>query len=178
MHGTIFAELKRYVDAKLGATAWVELLRSAGLPNRMYLAIQAYPDEEVVQIVTAASKKTGNPPGAILEDFGEFIAPALLSMYRTLINPNWKTLDVIENTEKTIHRVVRLQHADAAPPYLNASRTAPNEVTVVYTSPRRLCAVAKGIMRGLSVHFGEVMTIDEKRCMHKGAAECVMTARV
>lgn len=174
MHGAIFAELKKYVDAKLGGDAWNALLTASGLGPRMYLAIQAYPDEDMVQIVTAASKKTGLAPEAILEDFGEFVAPDLLSMYRSLVKPTWKTLDVIEHTETTIHRVVRMQHADATPPYLHAVRNSEREVTITYNSARRLCSVAKGIVRGLAVHYGEVITIKEKKCMHRGATECVI----
>lgn len=177
MHGSIFAELKKYVEAKLGGNAWNELLNDAGLGPRMYLAIQAYPDSEVVGIVTAASKKTGLAPDAILEDFGEFIAPDLLGMYRSLVKPGWRTLEVIEHTENTIHKVVRLQHADATPPYLHAERTGPDEVTVTYTSPRRLCSVAKGIIRGLAVHFGDVISVKESRCMNKGASGCVLVVR-
>ena len=61
MHGMIFAELKKYVDAKVGGNAWNKLLADAGLGPRIYLALQAYPDEEVVKIVTAASAATGLP---------------------------------------------------------------------------------------------------------------------
>ncbi len=174
MHGIIFAELKKYVDAKLGSGVWSELLETAGLGPRMYLAIQAYPDEEVVDIVTAASKKTGLAVGVILGNFGEFIAPDLLGMYKGLVEPHWRTLETIENTENTIHKVVRMQHSEATPPYLSAVRTGTEEVTVTYNSPRRLCQVAKGIMRGMAVHFDEVIIIDEKSCMHKRAAACVM----
>lgn len=174
MHGIIFAELKNYVDAKLGVEAWSELLVSAGLGPRMYLAIQSYPDDEVVKIVTAASEKTNLAPGSILEDFGEFIAPHLLAMYRSLVKPEWKSLEVLEHTEETIHKVVRMQHADATPPYLRAKRTGSQQVTITYTSPRRLCHVAKGIIRGIAAHYGDVVTIAEPRCMHQGAGDCLL----
>ena len=79
-----------------------------------------YPDSEVLQLVTTASRITGMPVRGILMDFGEFIAPDLLQMYGGVINPAWKTLDVIENTENEIHNVVRLYNRDAHPPELIA----------------------------------------------------------
>lgn len=174
MHGTIFAELKKYVDAKVGGDAWAQLLVSAGLGPRLYMALQAYPDEELVKIVTAASKATRQPAAVILEDFGLFIAPDLLGMYRSLVKPEWRSLEVIEHTEDTIHKVVRRQHADATPPYLRASRTGPEQVTVIYDSPRRLCAVAKGIIRGVGEHYKEQLILRETSCMHVGAVACTI----
>src|SRR5688500_2403354 len=106
MHGIIFSELKKYIDARLGGSPWNDLLRDSEIGPKLYLATQAYPDEEVMSIVTTASRNTNTPVPAILEDFGEFIAPDLLGMYRTLVMKEWRTLDILEHTEETIHRVV------------------------------------------------------------------------
>lgn len=174
VHGTIFAELKKFVDAKFGADTWKKLLEDAGLGPKIYLPVQAYPDDDVAKIVGAASAKTGLAPAAILQDFGHFIAPDLVGMYRSLMKPEWTTLDVIENAESTAHRIVRRDYVAAAPPYLHAVRTAPEQVTVTYNSARKLCDVAKGIVRGLAEHYRERVRINETRCMHRGASECVL----
>jgi hypothetical protein len=175
MHGTIFTELEKFVGARLGDGAWVKLKTAAGIePGKAYDVFGVYPDEELSALVTTASSITGLPATALLEDFGEFVAPDLLEMYWGAIDPQWRTLDVIEHTETTIHTVVRLDHRGATPPYLHATRTGPDEVTVVYTSARRLCAVARGISRGIARHYGETIEIEDVRCMHRGDADCVM----
>lgn len=174
MHGVIFNELRKYATAKVGPRAFETLVKEAGLGSKTYLATQAYPDEEVVAIVGAASRSTGLAVPAILEDFGQFIAPDLLTMFKSLLRPDWRTLDVVENTEETIHKVVRLRFPDSAPPYLKAARVAGDRVVVTYTSPRKLCFIAKGIVRGIAEHFEEAIAIHETRCMHRGAAECVI----
>lgn len=175
MHGTILNELEKYVTTRLGNDAWVSLRTQAGIPaERTYEIFGNYPDEEVGALVTTASRITGMAASALLEDFGEFIAPDLLEMYWGAIRPEWRTLDVIEHTESTIHTVVRLDHRGAAPPYLHATRNSPNEVVVTYTSARRLCSVAKGISRGIAKHYGETVSIRDERCMHHGDGECVM----
>jgi hypothetical protein len=86
-------------------------------------------------LVTTASRLTNLPAPAILEDFGDFIAPDLLDMYWGAISPEWRTLDVLEHTETTIHTVVRQDHQGSTPPYLQATRTGENEVT-----SRRMCS--------------------------------------
>ena len=155
MHGIIFAELKKYVQARHGDDTWKALLQRAGLGVSIYLPIREYPDEEVVAIVGAASEATGAPAGEILEDFGGFIAPDLLSMYRSLVKPEWRTLEFLENTEETIHRVVRIKDPSARPPELRCERVSEREVVIRYTSARRLCAVARGIVRGVAGHYGD-----------------------
>jgi len=175
MHGTIFTELEKFVGARLGDGAWQTLRGKAGIaPDRAYEVFGSYPDEEVFALVGAASETTGLPATALLEDFGEFIAPDLLEMYWGAIAPEWRTLDVIEHTESTIHTVVRVDHPGAAPPYLRVTRSGEREVTVLYTSPRRLCAIARGIARGIARHYGESLEITDRRCMHRGDSDCVI----
>ena len=178
MHGMIFVELEKFVTAQLGEGAWGKLTKEAGIASgRAYKPRFIYPDEELVALVQTGSKVTGIPLPALLEAFGEYIAPDLLDLYWGAVEPSWRTLDVIEHTEETIHTVVRLDHPGALPPYLTAKRTAPNEVAVTYTSARKLCAVGRGISRGIARHYGETIEIEDVRCMHRGDADCLMVIR-
>ena len=178
MHGTMFLHLRDFVEEQYGAEAWLNVLKAAGLGPRIYLPIRSYPDEELVAIVGSASKLTGISVPPLLEAFGEFVAPHLLRMYRHLLDPSWKTLDVLQHVEETAHRAVRLENPGATPPYLVANRLAGNELEITYTSQRRLCHVAKGIIRGLSRHLDENVAIVETQCMHRGDDRCLMSVTV
>lgn len=177
MHGIIFAELRKYVETKVGPGSWPALLKEANQAGRMYLATQEYPDADLVQLVVAATRITGTDATAILEDFGEFIAPDLVKMFAMSIKPEWRTLDLLEHTEETIHKAVRLRNPGARPPELVATRKGPGEVVIEYSSPRKLCSVAKGIVRGVAKHYRETVVITETTCMHKGAASCRISVR-
>ena len=178
MHGIIHSELKKYVTTKLGAEAWNKLVAEAGLGGKVYLPNQAYPDADALALVTTASKITGLPAGAILEDFGEFIAPDLMTMYASHVNPSWKTLEMLENTEQTIHRVVRARDKTAKPPELSVKRTGPNAVMIHYGSARKMCGVAKGIAKGLAKHYKQEITVSDKKCMLKGDPACEIEVAV
>ena len=177
MHGIVFTELERYAETKHGPGTWRALKDKAGLNGKEYEPFEHYPDQEVAGLVQAASSALGLPASAVLEDFGEFVAPGLLAMYSNLILPKWRTIDIIHETEGTIHAIVRQRDGQARPPKLNTRRVSPDEVVLTYDSPRKMCALAKGIGRGLAKHFGEVIAIDESQCMHKGAASCVIRFR-
>ena len=177
MHGSILVGLKKFVEDNVGPSAWTQILDKAGLSSRLYLSSQAYPDEEVGKIVAAGSEITGMPVPVLLETFGTALGEHLVSAYSTLLDPAWKTLDVIERTEHTIHRVVRLRDPQATPPELFCTRVSADEVTIEYASERKLCIVARGLLRGIANHFGEQISVTEERCMLTGASSCLLSVK-
>lgn len=99
-------------------------------------------------------------------------------MFDNLILPEWRTLDVLERAESTIHKVVRLREPGASPPKLTCARIDLDCVEIVYTSERRLCALAVGLTRGIARHYGEVVHVEEPECMQRGHARCRILCRV
>lgn len=178
MHGMIFSELHEFSDEALPPGAWDEMMREAGIPHAFYARQATYPDAELTALVAAASKLAQRPASAILESFGEFIAPRLLAGYPQVVDPAWRTLEVIENTEAVIHTVVRATTPWAQPPVLRVQRKSPTELTIHYGSQRRLCFLAKGIARGIARSFGEQIEMVETACMHHGAPGCVIEVRL
>ncbi len=177
MHGMIFSELQNYAETKRGPGTWSALLKKANLENRVYLSVREYPDAEAVALVMAASAMTGLPLSAVLEDSGQFIVPSLVRIYRHLLKPEWRTIDVIDHTEATVHKVVRVKNPGAKPPQLKTKRLGPDEVQLIYTSPRRMCGLAIGIATGLGQHFKEKIVATQTMCMHKDATRCEILFR-
>ena len=177
MHGLIHLELQKFVEGRFGVDAWKTLVRRAHLDAEIYTPLRSYPDEQMLALVGEAVAMTGQSATSLLEAFGEFLVPTYLSLYGNLLKPAWRTLDVLEHTEETIHRVVRMRHEGAAPPRLKTERTRPDEVVLTYDSPRKLCAVARGIARGVSKKFVETLTVEDRRCMHRGDPACVIVFR-
>jgi hypothetical protein len=172
MHGIIFTALKKYVRTRLGAEAWNNLRAAAGLADRVYLPIQPYPDEEIDALVTTVAQLSGISQQQLLEDFGRSMVPDFVTVYRPLIAPDWRTLDLLEHLESRIHAGVRLNNAGAKPPVLRVQRAAPERVVIQYESSRRWCALGKGLIQGIADHYGERVGIAEERCMLQGDPYC------
>lgn len=177
MHGTILYLLTKFLDSRIGQGGTQRVLTAAKRQDVAYVPTMMYPDEDAVAIVTAASELTGQPPGALLDAFGEYIAPSLLTLYEAMVDPEWKTLDLLENTESTIHRVVRMKSPGAEPPRLKCRRIDRDTVEIIYESQRRMCDVAVGIIRGIAGHYVETVEITQHRCMHRGDACCQIEVR-
>jgi predicted hydrocarbon binding protein len=177
MHGLIHIELERFARDQAGDGPWERAVIAAGLTGRTYLATDRYDDAEALSLVVALAKITEIGPQALLEGFGHALVPALLSNFSYMVAPEWRTLDLIQNTEELIHTALRASDHAARPPKLRVIRRSADEVIVIYASERRMCGVAKGIARGLGDHFGESIMVEEESCMLTGASSCTITIR-
>lgn len=162
MHGALFCQLELFVIQTYGRAAWSLLLGRSDMPGRCFQADTHYPDEEMLRLIETASAITAQPAADIEEAFGFFLAPTLLNMHVGLISARWRTLDILLNTEHLMHTEVRKQDPLAAPPRLLILQVGENKLQLDYRSPRKLGAIAKGIVRGIAAHFGETVHIAER----------------
>lgn len=160
MHGTILTLLKRYVQIQYDHSTWVRLMELSGLEDVVFDHKTVYPDEHIYALVGRAAEMTGLSAGELHEKFGEYLVPDLMYMYQKLLKPEWKTLDMLEHTELTMHKQVRREHTENSPPVLEVSRLGPDESMIDYVSPRRMSGLAVGIVRGLASYYDETERID------------------
>ncbi len=176
MYGVIFDFLRNYVIERHGGKAtWQTLLEAQGYKYKMYFPVKDYADEEMVALVQTASNALNIPVPDVLEDFGAYVGPELLSFYHMYIkDKNLSTFDVIEVAGSKIHDVIHEHNPNRKPPKLSSHRESPDVLIVDYQSHRKLCPVVRGIIRGLGEKFDERFDINETQCMHRGADKCSM----
>ncbi len=173
MYGVIFDMLRSYVIERHGGRpTWDALLEQAGIGYKVYFPVAQYPDEEMVKLATTASKMLNVPLTAVLEDFGTFVGPSLVTYYEMFVRPEWRTFDVLENASAKIHDAIHRHNPRRNPPELRTTRIDEHRMKLTYQSERKLCFVAKGIIIGLSRKFDERIEVRETQCMHNGAERC------
>jgi len=173
VYGIIFFYLQKFADvAATGSTSWKGVRASTATSAAKFLPSGVYPDADAVAILTTIAETTGRPLPSILEEFGQFLAPHLVKVAGPVVDPAWRTLDLIEHTEAIIHTMIRTTTPGAAPPVLEAVRQSPYELHLVYSSARRLCPLAVGLMRGIAAHYRETIRIEEPSCLLRGDPFC------
>jgi Haem-NO-binding len=172
-HGLIFISFRDYIAATHGAAAEQVL---EGEP--IYLLSEAYPDERFGALVERASEATGLQRGTVLGEFGVFTAETtFVRLYPALFAVSSSARAFLLTVEQPIHELVRTAIPNALPPKLDLSEFGEDGVAVVYTSPRRLCELLRGLVEGTARHYGETAHIDERSCMHRGDYACLVEAR-
>jgi hypothetical protein len=76
--------------------------------------------------------------------------------------------------EERIHDLVRATIPDAAPPRLHVTPLGRHDVVVTYTSERRLCRLAEGLVDGVADYYGENARIEHPQCMLRGDLACAL----
>ena len=61
---------------------------------------------------------------------------------------------------------------DARPPELKVTDLGEDGLEIVYTSPRRICPLLRGLVEGTGRIYDERLEIEEPECMHRGDPVC------
>ncbi len=172
MKGIVFNVLEDMVESSLGLEAWDEILSATALSSGgSYTASATYDDEELLAIVGALSTKTGLPPERLVHDFGVHLLGAFAERY-PMFFADVTVKQFLQNVGGIIHDEIRKLHPGAGVPDIGYEDPAPDRLVMLYRSPRRMCTLAEGLIRGSSGHFGVGIELTHPRCLHRGDDHC------
>lgn len=173
MHGIVLKGLKDFVTTEYDHEAWLAIQREAELEGQVYVPVTEYEDADVLGLVEAASEVAETDVPVLLDEFGRFLVPPLVETYGVHVDEDWTGLDLIANVETYIHAALRAKQLSTyTPPDLAAEWVGDDRVRVTYTSERELCALAKGLIRGVGNYYDERFEIEEETCMLDGGGQC------
>jgi hypothetical protein len=154
MHGSMFVMLRKFLESHSAAATWSDICTACDL-DPGYKMDHNYPVSDIETIISYAAQSLGISGNTFKENFGESLVPDLLRLYQFHVNPEWKTFEMLENTETVMHQAVRLEARNANPPVLNVTRVDDKLLYIDYYSRRRMASLAIGIIRGIAVHYNE-----------------------
>lgn len=155
VHGSIFFLLQKFVESNYGKDSWVKLNQTAQTGQQRYDMHENYSLSQMNSIISAAANLTGLSENNLKEKFGEHLVPDLLNIYKSYLNPAWKTFNLLENAEHVMHMAVRQQERKANPPVLNVTRVSDKLLIIDYYSKRKMANLAIGIIRGIAKYYNE-----------------------
>jgi len=169
VHGLIFASFRDYLLSEHGADVANDV--TAGEPQ--YTLSEAYPDEQFLALLEHACARTAMSRDDLLFAFGAFTAAKTFArLYSVLFKLSPTARDFLLTVETPIHEVVRETMPEARPPELAVTVLGDEGLEIVYTSPRRICAMLRGLVHGTARVYEEALEVEELECMHRGAPAC------
>lgn len=172
MKGIIFNLLEEVVISNHGEDTWDQLLATAELDGA-YTSLGSYPDEQMQELVGAASQKLGLTAFEVLRWFGQQAIPLLFERYPAFFSTQSSTRPFVLSVNRIIHPEVRKIYPDANVPTFEFRHAPDGGLMMGYLSPRRLCALAQGFIEGAATHYGETVILEHRECMHKGDKRCL-----
>jgi hypothetical protein len=177
MKGIVFILLEEAVSEAYGDATWDRLLDAAGLDGA-YTSLGSYDDDQIFALVRVASETLGIPPDDVLRWFGQQAMPLLARRYPAFFDSHADVRSFLLTLNSIIHPEVRKLYPGAQTPVFDFDTSGAGVLKIGYNSPRRLCALADGFIRGAATHFGERIEVDQRECMHRGDARCVFHVRL
>jgi hypothetical protein len=174
VHGLIFASFRDYLVTEHGAAVANDV--TAGEPR--YTLSEAYPDEQFLVLLERACARLEMTPDELLFEFGVFTAATTFArLYSVIFKASPTARDFLLTVETPIHEVVREAMPEARPPELAVTDLGDEGLEILYTSPRRICAMLRGLIEGTGRIYDETLQVEEPECMHRGASACRVVIR-
>ena len=175
MKGIVNKGIQELVEAKFGAEAWEKVKTLAKCEEPFFSASEDYPDQMTLDLANAASEVSGLPLETVLVEFGKFWVPNTgAESYPTFFKLAGKTArEFLLNMDK-VHKHVTKNILNAKPPSFEYEELPDGRLLMHYRSERRLCAVLRGLILGVGIHFDEELQVKEIACVNNGDPQCTM----
>jgi predicted hydrocarbon binding protein len=173
MKGIVFTTFNDMVEKQVGIDTWDAILKSVNpTSNGIYTSVEDFPDEELSAMVAELSKKTGTPIPELLKAFGQYLFHVLAMKHTIFVEKEPLFLEFLKSIEDVIHKEVRKLYPNPNLPSLSWSQENENSLDLFYRSPRKLCHLADGLIRGAGEKYQAEFAVSHDPCMHNGSDHC------
>lgn len=176
MKGVIFNILEELVIETSGISAWNTILEKLALQG-IYTAGQSYPDEELLALVGEISAALNTPAAEVVGHFGEYLFHQLNQRYPEFTANQADLKAFLRSVHDVIHVEVRKLYETPNLPTIVCHEPDADTLVMEYRSPRKLCLLAEGLIRGAARYYKTPITMTHPVCMHSGASHCDLIIR-
>lgn len=172
MKGMVFNIFGDLVTDSFGWETWDQLIeRTQPGSDAIYTSGDVYPDEELVAYVTELSKITGASAPDLIRTFGKFMMHKFKGIHPEFLEGQ-DAKSFLASVHDVIHVEVHKLHPDSLLPTFEYEDPAPDKLTMIYASVRKMCPLAEGLIEGVAEVFEQKIEISHTQCMHDGADNC------
>jgi hypothetical protein len=175
MKGILFNVVEDVVTEALSADAWDDVIDAAGVGGS-YTSLASYPDTDLFAIVAAIAAATDLSPDDTYRLAGRLGFKHLARRNPHILQGTDGWQQLIMSLDDIIHPEVRKMYPDAEVPGF-ATTPVGDGLRVTYTSRRKLCALAEGLILGGGGWYGHELEVEHESCVHRGDATCTMFVR-
>lgn len=154
MKGIVFTEFLEMVEGAYGLEMVDTIVTKSNVPSKgVYTAVGTYSHNEIIDLVVALSEETKTPVPDLVKIYGEYLFGTFSKSYPTFFANCDTSFDFLEQIESYIHPEVQKLYPDAQLPKFETKRIGDNTLIMIYTSPRKMYALAQGLIEKTLVYF-------------------------
>lgn len=175
MKGIVFVQFADFIEHTFGLDFWDEVLTTVNpISGGVYTTVGAYADEEFLALLSCVCEAKSMSANDAQIAFGIWVFEKLHGAAPKGTATSTDVFDFLRHVQDVIHVEVKKLHADAILPEFTFLEETPTELTLVYHSPRALCAFCEGLILGLGEYLNTPLKVSHLSCVHHGQSQCVM----
>jgi hypothetical protein len=179
MKGIIFTSFNDMVEQKIGIAVWEQLLDAVKPESEgVYTSIEDFPDGELLEMLWELSTITGTPVFELLKAFGQFLFHTLAVKHSVFVEAEPDFLSFLKSIEDVIHKEVKKLYPNPNLPSLKWEQPDERSLIIYYRSPRKLCHLADGLIKGAAEQYKVDYELEHDPCMHDGSDHCRLTIKL
>ena len=178
MKGIIFTTFNDMVEQEIGIETWDAILDSVNPESKgVYTAVEDFPDEELFAMISDLSEKTGTPIVELVTAFGQYLFHTFAIKHGVFVDDKSNFLDFLKSIDEVIHKEVEKLYPNPNLPSLHWEQHDENSLELYYSSPRKLCHLADGLIKGAAQKYKTKYTMEHSPCMHDGSDHCCFSIK-
>jgi hypothetical protein len=171
MKGLVFTEFAELVEAKFGLEVLDRIIETTGpASGGAWTAVGTYDAADLVALVGALSKETGERPAVLVRTFGEHLLERFADHYPEFFAPHRSAFHFLRNVESYIHAEVLKLYPDAQLPRFTYDGDGAKRLVVTYRSRHAFADLAEGLIRGAIAHYREPISLQREDLSPPGQA--------
>lgn len=173
MKGIVFTSFNEMIEEEMGITVWERILKEVN-PDSLgiYTAVEDYDDQEIFDLVNALSEITKISVSDLVKYYGHYLFRVLIKKYPVFTENIDDYFEFLESIDGAIHKEVEKLYVNPNLPKLTCEKVDEKTLKMRYQSPRKLCHLAEGLIKGAAAHYSEEYLLNHNKCMHDGDDHC------
>lgn len=176
MHGLVFVTWEKFLAERFQGQVWSRYRAAlAGKVPPALLTSRVYDDELLLVAVGTASEIARVSVDTLLHEYGRFFITNGLTRHLCayILTQVHSARELLLAMHDSHEQMTRLPESLSPPLFKYETRPQrPDELTLIYDSPRKLCSLLIGAIEGTAERYGEKAQVVERSCMKRGDTVC------
>ena len=179
MKGIVFTEFIELVEEAFSIDMVDDILDDCDLDSGgAYTSVGLYDYNEMVQLVSALSKRSDTSVADLLHVFGKHLIKKFSTNFSEMFEGATDAFAFLEGVDNHVHVEVRKLYPDAELPQLGTERPDAHTLLMRYRSNRPFAELAYGLMSGAIDYFGDNIDITREDENTDGTVQTFILKRV
>jgi hypothetical protein len=181
MKGVVFTAFNDMIEQEIGIEVLDQLLEAVKPESQsINTSLEDFPDEELGAMIAELAVVTGTPIIDLVKPFGQFPFHTLALKHSMFIEAEPDFLSFLKSVEDVIPKEVVKLYPNSNPnlPSLIWEQPDARSLILCYRSPRKLCHLAEGLIKGAAERYQVGYEEEHTPCMLDGSDHCRITIRL